>query len=125
MPTLNQLIKKPRKKAKSKKQKLLLEFCPQRKAICVRVYTTSPKKPNSAERKVAKVRLNNNKYLIGYIPGETHNLQEHSIVLVRGGRVKDLPGVRYQFIRGKYDLRPVQKRTTSRSKYGCKKALIV
>lgn len=125
MPTLNQLLKKPRQKPKTKNQKSLLNLCPQKKAICVRVYTTNPKKPNSAERKVAKVRLNNNKYLIGYIPGELHNLQEHSVVLIRGGRVKDLPGVQYQFIRGVYDLQPVQKRFKSRSKYGCKKAPIV
>lgn len=125
MPTLNQLLKKPRKKPKTKNQKPLLNFCPQKKAVCVRVYTTNPKKPNSAERKVAKVRLNNDKYLIGYIPGESHNLQEHSVVLIRGGRVKDLPGVRYHFIRGVYDLQPVQKRSKSRSKYGCKKAPIV
>lgn len=124
MPTLNQLLKKPRQKPKTKNQKPLLNYCPQKKAVCVRVYTTSPKKPNSAERKVAKVKLNNNKHLIGYIPGELHNLQEHSVILIRGGRVKDLPGVQYQFIRGVYDLQPV-KRSKSRSKYGCKKAPIV
>lgn len=125
MPTLNQLLKKPRVKIKSKIQNTLLNSNPQRKAVCVRVYTTNPKKPNSAERKVAKVRLSNGKYTIGYIPGELHNLQEHSVVLIRGGRIKDLPGVRYQFIRGKYDLQAVQQRAKSRSKYGCKKAPIV
>lgn len=125
MPTLKQLLKHSRKKPKTKNQKPLLNFCPQKKAICIRVYTTNPKKPNSAERKVAKVRLGSSKYLIGFIPGEVHNLQEHSVVLVRGGRVKDLPGVRYQFVRGVYDLHPVQKRSKSRSKYGCKRAPIV
>lgn len=127
MPTLNQLLIKPRKKSKNhaKNQKSFLNSCPQKKAICVRVYTTSPKKPNSAERKVAKVRISREHYLIGYIPGEKHNLQEHSVVLIRGGRVKDLPGVQYQFIRGVYDLQPVLQRRKSRSKYGCKKAPIV
>lgn len=125
MPTLNQLLKNKRVKTKNKKQKTLLNSSPQKKGVCVRVYTTNPKKPNSAERKVAKIRLNTNKYLIGYIPGESHNLQEHSVVLVRGGRVKDLPGVRYQFIRGTYDLQAVLQRSKSRSKYGCKKAPIV
>lgn len=124
MPTIKQLLRTSRKK-NSKKKKTFLNFCPQKKAVCIRVYTTSPKKPNSAERKVAKVRLSNNKYVIGYIPGVKHNLQEHSIVLIRGGRIKDLPGVRYQFIRGVYDLHAVQGRTTSRSKYGCSKAPIV
>ena len=125
MPTLKQLLKTSRQKPKTKNQKSLLNLCPQKKAICIRVYTTSPKKPNSAERKVAKVRLSNGKCLIGSIPGETHNLQEHSVVLIRGGRIKDLPGVRYQFVRGVYDLHSVSKRSKSRSKYGCKKALIV
>lgn len=124
MPTIKQLLKNIRNKTK-KPRKPVLNLCPQKKGVCVRVYTTSPKKPNSAERKVAKIRLTNNKYIIGYIPGEKHNLQEHSIVLVRGGRVKDLPGVRYQFIRGVYDLQPVQNRFKARSKYGCKKAFII
>lgn len=122
MPTIKQLLKVSRKSFNKKKsKKAFLESCPQKKAVCVRVYTTSPKKPNSAERKVAKVRLANNKNLIGYIPGEKHNLQEHSIVLIRGGRVKDLPGVHYQFVRGVYDLHAVQERSSSRSKYGCRK----
>ena len=125
MPTLKQILKISRKKPKTKNQKPLLNSCPQKKAVFVRVYTTNPKKPNSAERKVAKVRLNNNKYLIGFIPGEMHNIQEHSVVLVRGGRIKDLPGVQYQFVRGVYDLQPVYSRSKSRSKYGCKKAPIV
>ena len=124
MPTIKQLLNSPRKK-KIKLKNPVLNLCPQKKGVCVKVYTTSPKKPNSAERKVAKIRLSNSKYIIGYIPGESHNLQEHSIVLVRGGRVKDLPGVHYQFIRGVYDLQSVQNRFKSRSKYGCKKAPIV
>lgn len=124
MPTLKQLLKFKRKKIK-KTRNPILGLCPQKKGVCIKVYTTSPKKPNSAERKVAKIRLSNNKCIIGYIPGEKHNLQEHSIVLIRGGRVKDLPGVRYQFIRGAYDLQCVQNRLKSRSKYGCKKAPIV
>jgi len=107
MPTLKQILKKPRKKIKKLKN-FVLSSAPQKKAVCIRVYTTSPKKPNSAERKVAKVRLATNKYVIGYIPGEKHNLQEHSVVLLRGGRVKDLPGVHYQFVRGVYDFQPVQ-----------------
>ena len=123
MPTIKQLLKNIRNKTK-KPRKPVLNLCPQKKGICIRVYTTSPKKPNSAERKVAKIRLTNNKYIIGYIPGEKHNLQEHSVVLVRGGRVKDLPGVHYQFIRGVYDLQPVQNRFKARSKYGCKKVFI-
>ena len=125
MPTIRQLLRASRLKPKTKNQKPALSSCPQKKAICVRVYTTSPKKPNSAERKIAKVKLPNNKFVIGYIPGEKHNLQEHSVVLIRGGRAKDLPGVRYQFIHGVYDLHSVQKRKRSRSKYGCKKASIV
>ena len=124
MPTIKQLLKQKRKNSKKTKNSVL-NMCPQKKGVCIKVYTTSPKKPNSAERKIAKIRLSNNKYIIGYIPGERHNLQEHSVVLVRGGRVKDLPGVRYQFIRGVYDLQCVQNRFKSRSKYGCKKAPIV
>ena len=124
MPTIKQLLKSTRKSSKKKKNSILA-LCPQKKGVCIKVYTTNPKKPNSAERKVAKIRLSNNKYVIGYIPGEKHNLQEHSVVLIRGGRVKDLPGVRYQFIRGVYDLQCVQNRFKARSKYGCKKAPIV
>lgn len=124
MPTIKQLLKFKRKKNKTTRNSIL-GLCPQKKGVCIKVYKTSPKKPNSAERKVAKIRLSNNKHVIGYIPGEKHNLQEHSIVLIRGGRVKDLPGVRYQFIRGVYDLQCVQNRSKSRSKYGCKKAPIV
>lgn len=120
MPTVFQLIKKPRKIKSVKSKSAALKAKPQRKGICVRVYTTNPKKPNSAERKVAKVRLNNGKFVIGYIPGEGHNLQEHSLVLIRGGRVKDLPGVKYHFVRGVYDLHPVSKRKKGRSKYGRK-----
>lgn len=124
MPTIKQLLKHARKKQK-KIRNPVLNLCPQKKGVCIKVYTTNPKKPNSAERKVAKIRLSNDKHIIGYIPGENHNLQEHSVVLVRGGRIKDLPGVHYQFIRGVYDLQCVQNRFKSRSKYGCKKAPIV
>ena len=125
MPTKSQLLRKPRKKVQLLSKKQLLNQCPQKKAVCLRVYTTTPKKPNSAERKVAKVKLTTGKYLISYIPGEKHNIQEHSVVLVRGGRVKDLPGVHYQLVRGVYDLNPVYKRKKARSKYGLKKAPIV
>lgn len=121
MPTINQLIKTPRKKIFEKKKANALNTNPQKKGVCVKVYTINPKKPNSAERKVAKVQLSTGKYVIGYIPGEGHNLQEHSVVLVRGGRVKDLPGVRYHFIRGVYDLSGVINRKKIRSKYGKKK----
>jgi small subunit ribosomal protein S12 len=121
MPTFIQLIKKPRKRKSIILKSLALCGHPQKKGICIRVYTTNPKKPNSAERKVAKVRLSTGKSLIGYIPGEGHNLQEHSLVLVRGGRVKDLPGVKYHFIRGVHDLHAVSKRKKSRSKYGRRK----
>nr|YP_010726685.1 ribosomal protein S12 [Cystoclonium purpureum f. stellatum]WDY85172.1 ribosomal protein S12 [Cystoclonium purpureum f. stellatum] len=120
MPTIQQLLNKPRKIKLIKNKSLALKKCPQRKGICLKVYTTNPKKPNSAERKVAKVQLTNGKVIIGYIPGEGHTLQEHSLVLVRGGRVKDLPGVRYHFIRGIYDLYGVFNRKKSRSKYGKK-----
>nr|QNR39887.1 ribosomal protein S12 [Cyanidiococcus yangmingshanensis]UNJ18930.1 ribosomal protein S12 [Cyanidioschyzonaceae sp. 2 FvB-2021] len=124
MPTLNQLVKKPRiKKLKVKKRNILGNNNPQKKAICLKVYTTSPKKPNSAERKVALVKLSNEKRIIAYIPGEKHNLQEHSMVLVRGGRVKDLPGVKFHLIRGALDLSGVLSRKTSRSKYGTKKGI--
>lgn len=125
MPTINQLLRKPRQVKKIKSKSISLQKCPQRKGICLRVYTTNPKKPNSAERKVAKVQLTNGKSVIGYIPGEGHVLQEHSLVLIRGGRVKDLPGVRYHFVRGVYDLHADQNKRNSRSKYGKKKALIV
>ena len=118
MPTLKQLIKSPRKLIKCAKNVSILNLCPQKKGICLKVYTVKPKKPNSAIRKIAKVKLSNDKIIIGYIPGEKHTLQEHSMVLVRGGRVKDLPGVHYHLIRGSYDLAPVFKRSKSRSKYG-------
>ncbi len=122
MPTINQLIRKERKKATKKSKSPALLNCPQRRGVCTRVYTTTPKKPNSALRKVAKIRLTSGFEVISYIPGEGHNLQEHSIVLIRGGRVKDLPGVKYHIIRGALDTAGVQKRTVSRSKYGAKKA---
>lgn len=122
MPTINQLIRKERKKAVKKSKSPALVVCPQRRGVCTRVYTTTPKKPNSALRKVAKVRLTSGFEVISYIPGEGHNLQEHSIVLIRGGRVKDLPGVKYHIIRGALDTAGVAKRNVSRSKYGAKKA---
>ncbi len=121
MPTINQLIRKGRKKVKKKPKAPALEGNPQKRGVCVRVYTTTPKKPNSALRKVARVRLSNGYEVTCYIPGEGHNLQEHSIVLVRGGRVKDLPGVRYKIIRGALDAAGVQNRRQSRSKYGTKR----
>ncbi|WRC32883.1 30S ribosomal protein S12 [Helicobacter pylori] len=122
MPTINQLIRKERKKVVKKTKSPALVECPQRRGVCTRVYTTTPKKPNSALRKVAKVRLTSKFEVISYIPGEGHNLQEHSVVLVRGGRVKDLPGVKYHIVRGALDTAGVNKRTVSRSKYGTKKA---
>ncbi|WP_154479740.1 30S ribosomal protein S12 [Helicobacter pylori] len=122
MPTINQLIRKERKKVVKKTKSPALVECPQRRGVCTRIYTTTPKKPNSALRKVAKVRLTSKFEVISYIPGEGHNLQEHSIVLVRGGRVKDLPGVKYHIVRGALDTAGVNKRTVSRSKYGTKKA---
>ncbi|MCB5250201.1 MAG: 30S ribosomal protein S12 [Candidatus Cloacimonadales bacterium] len=121
MPTINQLIRKGRKTIDRKKKNRALEACPQRRGVCTRVYTSSPKKPNSALRKIARVRLTNGIEVTAYIPGEGHNLQEHSIVLVRGGRVRDLPGVRYHIIRGALDCAGVDKRVNSRSKYGTKK----
>jgi len=121
MTTINQLIKNPRKDKNKKKKARLLEGSPQRKGICTKVYVTTPKKPNSAKRKVAKVRFSNDKHTIAYIMGEGHNLQEHSAVLIRGGGVKDLPGVSYKMIRGKYDLIGIKGRSQSRSKYGTKK----
>jgi len=121
MPTIQQLVRKGRKKQIEKSKAPALDACPQRRGVCVRVYTTTPKKPNSAMRKVARVRLTNMKEVNAYIPGEGHNLQEHSIVLIRGGRVKDLPGVRYHLIRGALDTSGVEGRTQRRSKYGTKR----
>ncbi|MFB6305566.1 MAG: 30S ribosomal protein S12 [Flavobacteriales bacterium] len=121
MPTVQQLIKKGRKKQIKKSKSAALESCPQKRGVCVRVSTTTPKKPNSAMRKVARVRLTNGKEVNCYIPGEGHNLQEHSIVLVRGGRVKDLPGVRYHVVRGALDTAGVEDRKQGRSKYGTKR----
>ncbi len=121
MPTINQLIRKERKKVIKKSKSPALESCPQRRGVCTRVYTTTPKKPNSALRKVAKVRLTTGFEVISYIGGEGHNLQEHSIVLVRGGRIKDLPGVKYHIVRGALDTAGVANRTVARSKYGTKK----
>lgn len=121
MPTIQQLVRKGRYTKKAKTKVPALEACPQKRGVCTRVYTTTPKKPNSALRKVAKVRLSNQQEVIAYIPGEGHNLQEHSIVLIRGGRVKDLPGVRYHIIRGALDTAGVQDRRRGRSKYGAKK----
>jgi small subunit ribosomal protein S12 len=121
MPTIQQLIRKGRKAKRRTSKSPALDNCPQRRGVCTRVYTTTPKKPNSALRKVAKVRLTNGYEVIAYIPGEGHNLQEHSIVLVRGGRVKDLPGVRYHIIRGALDTAGVEKRKQGRSKYGAKR----
>ncbi len=121
MPTINQLVRLGREKRKSKSKSPALQGCPQRRGVCTRVYTTTPKKPNSALRKVARVRLTNGIEVTAYIPGIGHNLQEHSVVLVRGGRVKDLPGVRYKIIRGALDTAGVQDRRKSRSKYGAKK----
>ena len=120
MPTINQLVRKPRQKVVTKSKVPALESCPQKRGVCTRVYTTTPKKPNSALRKVAKVRLTNGYEVISYIGGEGHNLQEHSVVLLRGGRVKDLPGVKYHIVRGKFDTAGVVDRKTSRSKYGTK-----
>lgn len=122
MPTINQLVKSGRKKQKRKSQSPLLQSCPQKRGVCYVVTTTTPKKPNSALRKIAKVRLSNGRESTMYIPGEGHNLQEHSVVLVRGGRVKDLIGVRYHIIRGVLDTAGTAKRKQGRSKYGTKKA---
>ena len=121
MPTINQLVRKPRQAPIDKSKVPAMEACPQKRGVCTRVYTTTPKKPNSALRKVAKVRLSNGFEIIGYIGGEGHNLQEHSVVLVRGGRVKDLPGVRYHIVRGSLDTQGVKDRKQSRSKYGAKR----
>ncbi|MCK4415270.1 MAG: 30S ribosomal protein S12 [Candidatus Eisenbacteria sp.] len=121
MPTLNQLVRQGRRKVHQKTSAPALKACPQKRGVCTRVYTTTPKKPNSAMRKVARVRLTNGIEVTAYIPGEGHNLQEHSIVLIRGGRVKDLPGVRYHIIRGTLDASGVEARRQSRSKYGAKR----
>ncbi|HXB13624.1 MAG TPA: 30S ribosomal protein S12 [Bacteroidia bacterium] len=121
MPTIQQLVRKGRVKVTQKSKSVALDKSPQRRGVCIRVYTTTPKKPNSALRKVAKVRMTNGQEVIAYIPGEGHNLQEHSIVLVRGGRVKDLPGVRYHIVRGTLDTAGVENRKQSRSKYGAKR----
>tara|TARA_B100000683_G_scaffold40735_3_gene36103 strand:+ start:634 stop:1008 length:375 start_codon:yes stop_codon:yes gene_type:complete len=121
MPTIQQLVRKGRKIVKAPSKSRALDNCPQKRGVCTRVYTTTPKKPNSALRKVAKVRLTNGYEVIAYIPGEGHNLQEHSIVLIRGGRVKDLPGVRYHIIRGALDTAGVSDKRQGRSKYGAKR----
>jgi small subunit ribosomal protein S12 len=121
MPTINQLVRQGRRQLKMRTASPALARCPQRRGVCIRVYTTTPKKPNSALRKVARVRLTNGFEVTSYIPGEGHNLQEHSVVMVRGGRVKDLPGVRYHIVRGTLDTTGVENRRQSRSKYGTKK----
>ena len=121
MTTINQLVRKPRSVKAAKSNVPALEACPQKRGVCTRVYTTTPKKPNSAMRKVAKVRLTNSFEVICYIPGEKHNLQEHSVVLIRGGRIKDLPGVRYHILRGVLDTQGVKERRQRRSKYGAKR----
>lgn len=120
MPTINQLVRKGRKKPVKKSKSVDLERCPQKKGVCLQVMTRTPKKPNSALRKVARVRLSNGREVTAYIPGEGHNLQEHSIVLIRGGRVRDLPGIKYHIIRGKLDTAGVDGRKRGRSKYGAK-----
>ena len=122
MPTINQLVRRERHLQKTKTKAPALTTCPQRRGVCIRVYTTTPKKPNSALRKVARVRLTNGFEVTAYIPGEGHNLQEHSVVMIRGGRVKDLPGVRYHIIRGSLDTAGVTNRKQARSKYGAKRA---
>mgnify|MGYP003303137952 CR=1 FL=1 len=121
MPTINQLVRKGRSAVKTRNKVPALDKSPQKRGVCTRVYTTTPKKPNSAMRKVAKVRLTNGYEVISYIPGESHNLQEHSVVLIRGGRVKDLPGVRYHILRGVLDTQGVKDRRQRRSKYGSKR----
>ncbi|MEE8044350.1 MAG: 30S ribosomal protein S12 [Thermodesulfobacteriota bacterium] len=121
MPTISQLVREGRKRAKKKSKAPALQNCPQKRGVCIRVYTTTPKKPNSALRKVARIRLTNGIEVTGYIPGEGHTLQEHSVILVRGGRVKDRPGVRYHIVRGTLDSTGVDSRRQSRSKYGAKK----
>ena len=121
MPTINQLVRKPRIKQVKKNKVPAMKACPQKRGVCTKVYTTTPKKPNSALRKVARIKLTNGFEVIAYIPGEGHNLQEHSVVSIRGGRVKDLPGVRYHIIRGSLDTQGVKNRKQSRSKYGASK----
>ena len=121
MPTVSQLVRQGRRRLRVKTDSPALDSCPQKRGVCVRVFTSTPKKPNSALRKVAKVRLTNGYEVIGYIPGEGHNLQEHSVVLIRGGRVKDLPGVRYHVLRGVLDTQGVKNRKQRRSKYGAKR----
>jgi small subunit ribosomal protein S12 len=121
LPTINQLVRKGRKRIEDKQNARALQRCPQRRGVCTQVKTTTPKKPNSALRKIARVRLTTGIEVTSYIPGEGHNLQEHSIVLVRGGRVKDLPGVRYHIVRGAFDAAGVEDRTNARSKYGTRK----
>jgi small subunit ribosomal protein S12 len=121
MPTINQLTRMPRQAPRQRNKVPALEACPQKRGVCTRVYTTTPKKPNSAMRKVARVRLTNQYEVTSYIPGEGHNLQEHSVVMIRGGRVKDLPGVRYHIIRGTLDTQGVKDRRQRRSKYGAKR----
>jgi small subunit ribosomal protein S12 len=121
LPTVNQLVRKGRTSKKDKSKSPALEMCPQKRGVCTRVFTTTPKKPNSAMRKVARIRLTNNVEVTGYIPGIGHNLQEHSIVIIRGGRVKDLPGVRYHVVRGSLDCEGVEDRMKGRSKYGSRK----
>lgn len=121
MPTINQLLKKPRKKKIYKTKTPALENCPQKKGVCLKILIVTPKKPNSALRKVARIRLSNNRKVTAYIPGEGHNLQQYSTVLMRGGRVKDLPGIKYHLVRGKYDFLGIKNRKVSRSKYGTKK----
>ena len=121
MPTINQLVRKSREKVSKRNKVPALKSCPQKWGVCLRVYTTTPKKPNSALRKVARVKLTNGQEVTAYIPGEGHNLQEHSVVLIRGGRVKDLPGVRYHIIRGTLDTQGLEKRRQRRSKYGAKR----
>ena len=121
MPTINQLVRRPRRDKTVRSKVPALDSCPQKRGVCLRVYTTSPKKPNSALRKIARVRLTNGEEVTVYIPGEGHNLQEHSVVLIRGGRVKDLPGVRYHLIRGTLDTQGVKDRKQARSRYGAKK----
>ena len=121
MPTTQQLVRKGRRSEKAKSKSILLDECPQKRGVCLTVTTTTPKKPNSAQRKISRVRLSNGKETTCYIPGEGHNLQEHNVVLVRGGRVPDLPGVRYHIVRGALDTAAVQKRKQGRSKYGAKR----
>ena len=121
MPTINQLVRKGREKIAKRNKVPALDACPQKRGVCIRVYTTTPKKPNSALRKVARVKLTNGQEVSAYIPGEGHNLQEHSVVLIRGGRVKDLPGVRYHILRGTLDTQGVEARKQRRSHYGTKK----